>query len=78
MLVTSRMLSCYSTHERFVDALCDAWQVHFSSNPTGTFRPTNYLFPRTLTCSLSPQENDPSPSRKDNINCDLEAFSVSY
>ena len=37
----------------FVNVLCDIWQAHISSTSSGTLRPTNYFFPRTLTRSLS-------------------------
>jgi hypothetical protein len=40
------------TQERFDTVLSDVWKAHFSSSPTGTLRPANHFFLRTLTRPL--------------------------
>jgi hypothetical protein len=66
------------TQERFVNVLCDVWQAHFSSTPTGTLRPTNYFFPRTLTRPLSWKTTRVIHGKTTlGHNCVLKVFSVS-
>jgi len=52
LLIATSNVKGSADKERFVDVLCEVWQAHFSSTPTGTLRPTNHVFPRTLTRPL--------------------------